>query len=228
MRLALLDEGGELRILRGRRLRQRMIGRQRHELRAEQRVRPRGEDFQFALGVRRCRRVEHEADQQAFRSADPVLLHQPDFVRPAVETVERVEQVFRIVADLEEPLRQLALFDQRAGAPAAAVDHLLVGEHGLVDRVPVHLRLLALDQPRLEEVEEHLLLVLVVARIAGRDSRAPSRATAPSTEAASSSPRCWRRSIPWDAPCGRWRRSRPACRRRPSPSGAARHCPWRV
>ena len=31
--------------------------------------------------------------QQAFRAADPVLLHQPDFFRPAVERVERVEQV---------------------------------------------------------------------------------------------------------------------------------------
>ena len=80
----------------------------------------------------------------------------------------------RIVGDLEEPLRQLALLDQRAGAPAAAVDHLLVGEHGLVDRVPVHLRLLALDQPGLEEVEEHLLLVLVVGRVAGRDLAAQS------------------------------------------------------
>ena len=34
---------------------------------------------------------------------------------------------------------QLALLDQRAGAPAAAVDHLLVGQHGVVDRVPVDL-----------------------------------------------------------------------------------------
>ena len=52
-----------------------------------------------------------------------------------------------IVGDLEEPLGELALLDQRAGAPAAAVDHLLVGEHGLVDRVPVDPALLAVDQP---------------------------------------------------------------------------------
>ena len=107
------------------------------------------------------------------RAADPVLLHQPDFFRPAVELVERGEQVLRIVADLEEPLRQLALLDRRAGAPAAAVDDLLVGEHGHVDRVPVHLGLLALDQPGLEEVEEHPLLVLVIGRVAGRDLAAP-------------------------------------------------------
>ena len=37
---------------------------------------------------------------------------------------------------------------ERAGAPAAAVDHLLVGEHGLVDRVPVDLGGLAVDEAR--------------------------------------------------------------------------------
>ena len=93
MLVALLDEGRELRVLRGRRLRQRMVGRDRHELGAEQRVGPRGEDLELALAVRRRRRIEREADQQAFRAADPVLLHQPDFFRPAVERVERVEQV---------------------------------------------------------------------------------------------------------------------------------------
>ena len=77
------------------------------------------------------------------------------------------------LGDLEEPLRQLALLDQRAGAPAAAVDHLLVGEHGLIDRVPVHLRLPPLDQAGAQKIEEHLLLVLVIGRIAGRDLAAP-------------------------------------------------------
>ena len=57
------------------------------------RVGPRGEDLELALAVRRRRRIEHEADQQALRAADPVLLHQPHFFRPALERVERVEQV---------------------------------------------------------------------------------------------------------------------------------------
>ena len=50
--VALLDEGGELRVFCRRGLCQRMIRRQRHELGAEQGVRPRGENFQFALFVR--------------------------------------------------------------------------------------------------------------------------------------------------------------------------------
>ena len=40
------------------------------------------------------RRIEREAQQQSFRAADPVLLHQPDFVRPAVERIERLQQIF--------------------------------------------------------------------------------------------------------------------------------------
>ena len=83
------------------------------------------------------------------------------------------KQVFGIVRDLEEPLRQLALLDDGARAPAAAVDHLLVGEHRVVDRVPVDLRLLARDEAGREEVEEQLLLVAVIARVAGRDLARP-------------------------------------------------------
>ena len=123
--------------------------------------------------VRRSCRIECEAHQQALGAADPVLLHQPDFFRPAVERVERVEQILGKRRDLEKPLRQLALLDQRAGAPAAAVDHLLVGQHRLIDRIPVHLRLAPLDQAGAQEVEEHLLLVPVIGRIAGRDLAAP-------------------------------------------------------
>ncbi len=170
---ALGDEGGERGILLRGGSRERMIGRQRHEFCAEQRVRPRGVDFELGLAARRRLRIEREADQQALRAADPVLLHDAHFFRPAVERVERAEQLVREGGDPEEPLGELALFDRRAGAPAAAVDHLFVGEHGLVDRVPVDPRLLAFDQPRREEVEEHALLVLVVARIAGRDLAAP-------------------------------------------------------
>ena len=166
------------------------------------------------------------AAQQAVRTPDPVLLHQRGLF-PASDRACRAprEQIFRVVADLEEPLRQLALLDHRARAPAAAVDDLLVGEHGLIDRIPVHLRLLALDQSRLQEVEKHLLLMLCNRPDRRSRSRAPNRATAPSTGAASSSPRCCRRSMPWDGPCARWPRSRPACRRRPSPSDAARRMP---
>ena len=85
----------------------------------------------------------------------------------------RVQQLLRVLRDLEDPLAHLALLDNSAGAPAAAIDHLLVGEHGHVDRVPVEVALLALGEARAHEVEEHLLLMLVVAGIAGGDLAAP-------------------------------------------------------
>ena len=100
-------------------------------------------------------------------------MHQADFVRPTIERVERFEQIFRVVADLEEPLGQFALFDFGSRAPAATIDDLFVGEHGLIDRIPVHFRLLALDQSHLEKIEKHLLLMLVVGGIARRDLARP-------------------------------------------------------
>jgi hypothetical protein len=70
-------------------------------------------------------------------------------------------------------LAELAALDRRPGAPAAAVDHLLVGEHGHVDRVPVDLALLAVDEAGLVEVEEQRLLVPVIIGLAGGEFAAP-------------------------------------------------------
>ena len=174
----LLDEGRQRRIVLRRRGGQRMIGRDRHELRAEQSVRPRRIDVElarlrFALERPKRRRIDDEPDQEPLRPPDPVLLHQADFFRPALETVEACQQIVGIVGDLEKPLGELAALDRRARAPAAPVDHLLVGEHRLVDRVPVDLRFLARDEACGEKIEEQLLLVLVIARIAGRDLARP-------------------------------------------------------
>ncbi|GCC48221.1 hypothetical protein chiPu_0032349, partial [Chiloscyllium punctatum] len=150
------NERGEIRILRGSGLRQRMIRRDRHEFCAEQRVRPCGEDLQLALTGRRGCRIQREADQEALGAADPVALHQPHLVGPAVETIQRVQQLLRVLRDLEDPLAHFPLFDNGARTPAAAVDHLLVGEHGHVDRVPVQLALLAFGEAGSQHVQEHL------------------------------------------------------------------------
>lgn len=70
-------------------------------------------------------------------------------------------------------MRQFALFDQRTGTPAAAIDHLFVGEHGVVDRIPVDLRLLAIDQALFQEIQEEVLLMLVIFDVAGGKLTAP-------------------------------------------------------
>ncbi len=77
------------------------------------------------------------------------------FSGQSFERVDGLQQLLGEVADLEEPLGQLAPLDLGAGAPALAVDHLLVGEHGHVDRIPVHHRVLAVDEARIEHVDEH-------------------------------------------------------------------------
>ncbi len=163
-----LNEGGQVRVLRGAGGGQRMIGRDRHEAGAEQRVGAGREDLE-RLGLA----IDREADQSALGAADPVLLHPPDLVRPALQLGQAGQQLVAIGGDLQEPLRQLAPLDQRPRAPATAIDHLLIGEHGLIDRVPIDRRLLAIDQAGLEKVEEHRLLVPVVVRIASRQLARP-------------------------------------------------------
>src|ERR671921_251480 len=117
--------------------------------------------------------IERKAHEEPLGAPDPVLLHEPDLLGPALKRVELVEEVLREGGDLEEPLRQLTLLDESAGPPAAAVDDLLVRQHRLVDGVPVDLRGLAIDEAGFEEVEEERLLVLVVRRVARRELAAP-------------------------------------------------------
>ena len=224
---AFLDERGERRIAPGGRGGERMVGRDRHEFRAEQRVRARRVDFEFARGRfagerSQRRRVDDETDHQAFRAPDPVALHQAHLFRPAVEAVEAREQIVGIVGDPEEPLGQFALLDHRARAPAAAVDHLLVGEHGVVDRIPVHLRLPPRNEARREGNRERASADACSNSGRRSRSRATSRATAPSTAVARASHRYWRRSMSPDGCCSASRRFPPACRTRPTPSGEGR------
>src|SRR3546814_11974700 len=82
----------------------------------------------------------------SFGATDPVALHGLDRLRPVLQRVQAIEQFLRVIGDLEEPLRNLALLHQRTRTPATAFDHLLVGEHGLIVRIPVDLRLLAVTQ----------------------------------------------------------------------------------
>ena len=81
-----------------------------------------------------------------------LMLHDPDLLGPAVQRLQVVDQLVGVVGDAHRPLVQLALLDDGAGAPAAAVLDLLVGQHGLVDRVPVDQALLAIDQAAFVEV----------------------------------------------------------------------------
>lgn len=167
----ILDELRQCRIVRSGLLGQRMIGGDSHEGSAEDGVGPCRIDFQLMLAIRGV--GQRPTDQQAFRAADPVLLHQLHFFRPFVEAFERIQQILGEVGDPEEPLRQFALFDQRARAPAAPVDDLLVGKHRHVLRIPVDLGGFAHHQPLLDKVEEQHLLAVVVIDVAGGEFARP-------------------------------------------------------
>ncbi len=145
-----------------------MVGRDRAERCAEERVGPRGEHFEPVAAP-----LEREEHARALGAADPVLLHEPHALGPALERLKAVEQIVGKARDAQEPLRQKPLLDERARAPAAPVDHLLVGEHGVLDRVPVDPGFAAVGEVRREEIEKHLLFVAVVLGMAGRDLAPP-------------------------------------------------------
>ena len=86
---------------------------------------------------------------------------------------QALQQFLGKIGDFQEPLAKLALLHQRARAPAAPVNHLLVGQHGHVDRIPIDRRFLAIDQIVGIKVEEQRLLVAVIVRLAGGDLAAP-------------------------------------------------------
>ena len=145
-----------------------VLGRQHEEGGAEERVRPRREDRQLLAGS-----GDAEDHARALGAADPVALHRQDALGPVLEQVHLVEQRVGVVGDLEEPLGQVLRLDLGAAALAVAVDHLLVREHGLVDRAPLDRRLLAVGEAALEEAEEEPLRPAVVLGLVRRELAVP-------------------------------------------------------
>ena len=155
-----------------------VLGRHDEERRAEERVGPRREDRVVDAEL-----LAAEHDLGALRAADPVALHRLDVLGP-LDRVEVVEQAVGVVGDAEEPLLELARLDHVAAALAAAVDDLLVGEHGLVVRAPLDRGLLAVGQAVLEELQEDPLRPAVVARLVGAELARPVDRDAPLAELA--------------------------------------------
>jgi len=154
--------GGELR-------REVAVGRHHEEGGAEQRVRPGGEHrHRFRPAV------DPKVDLGTQGPADPVALHRQHLVRPLTLKLRHVvQQPVGIVGDAEVPLRQLALDHQGVAALAAAVDHLLVGQHGLTVGAPVDVRGLAVRKPALVHLQEEPLIPVVVLRVTGVERAVP-------------------------------------------------------
>ena len=154
-----------------------VLGRHHEERRAEQRVRTRGED-----------RVV-DARSRGSENVTSAPSERPIQLRCIVTTwcgqsivVQVVQQAVGVVGDAEEPLLELAQLDRGAAALAAAVDHLLVGQHRGVLRAPVDRGLLAVGQPALEQLQEDPLGPAVVARLVRAELARPVDRDAPRAE----------------------------------------------
>jgi hypothetical protein len=94
---------------------QRVLRREHHERRAEDRVDARREHFD------RIVRPGSGTDARAFRSPDPVALHRQHFLGPLRQAFGRLQQIIGVGGDLEEPLLQVLLdhrVPQRQQAPS--------------------------------------------------------------------------------------------------------------
>ncbi len=144
-----------------------VLGSEDEEGRSVERVGPSREDGHVLVQL-----LDAEEDLRPLRAADPVALARLDRLRP-VERLEVVEKRLGVVGDPEEPLLHQPGLDLGAAPLAATVDHLLVGEHRLVVRAPLHGRGLAVRQPALEELQELPLLPAVVLRLVRGDLPRP-------------------------------------------------------
>ena len=147
---------------------ERMLGREHEERGAEDRVRARREDRDVLVefdGV--------EEQLGTLGAADPVALHRQHALGPGLEQRHLIEQDVRVVGDPEEPLLEVLRLDLVPAALAAAVDHLLVREDGLVVRAPLDRRLLAIGEAALVEAEEEPLRPAVVLGLVGGEDAVP-------------------------------------------------------
>ena len=87
--------------------------------------------------------------------------------------VEIVQQFLGILGDGEVIHRDLALLHHRAGAPAAAVDYLLIGEHSLVHRIPIYRAGLLIGDALFQHAQEQPLVPFVVVGLAGGEFAGP-------------------------------------------------------
>ena len=197
---------------------QRMLGGEDGVGHAEGGVGPRGEDAQGEPGAAGDGKVE----LRALAAADPVALHGHDPLGPAGQAIAPRQQFLGVGGDLEIPAVDLPGHDLGVAAPAAAVLDLLVGQHGLAGRAPVHRGALAVGEAPLQHPDEDELLPPVVLRIAGGRPRDPSRRRGPAAGAARACSRCSRASRWRDGRRARWPRSPRGARRRPTPWGGGR------
>src|SRR6266403_1023717 len=108
--------------------------------------------------------------------AAPIALHGDDAIGPgALKFFHIVKELISVVSGLEEPLFDFAGLDEGIFvAPAvAAVDDLLVGQHGAAFGTPVDAALFSIGEATLEHAQKKPLIPTIVLGIAGGDFAPP-------------------------------------------------------
>ena len=149
-------------------LSQRVVRRQGHEAGAEQCVVAGGVNVKLVVAPGQRKR-----NPQPVGLTDPVVLHAPDPLRPAVQSLKRFQQIVAELGQGEDPLVQFPLLHRRARPPSHPVDDLFVGQDGAIDRIPIDPRFPSHHQPGFQKVQKQLLLVDVVPGMAGGDFPGP-------------------------------------------------------
>ena len=142
----------------------------------------RGENFD---GLRAGDIGNGEFHARALDLADPVALHGDDALGPATfELFQIIEQLFGVCGGLQEPLLDFAGLDESVFvAPAiAAIDDLLVGQHGATFGTPVDAALFAIGQAALQHAQKKPLVPAIIFGIAGGNFAAPVVAEAEATQ----------------------------------------------
>ena len=117
-----------------------MFGGKNYVRNAEKSVRTSGENLEFVPAFR------FEKDFSACGFSYPVALHGFGFFGP-VESVEFIEEFFRVRGYFEEPLRKVALDNLRSASFAMPVGNLFVCKHRVAARTPVYGRFLSVCKP---------------------------------------------------------------------------------
>ena len=149
-----------------------VLGSQDKEGDTKERVGSRGEDGDLTLVTLDGLAIlvaQGKVDLGALGATDPVGLHLLDALGPAGELLQIVEQLLRVLGDLEVPLLKVALLGLGAAAPALALGDLLVGQNGLAGGAPVDRVLLAVDQTLFPQLLKDPLTPAVVVGAAGLD-----------------------------------------------------------
>ena len=149
-----------------------VLGSQDKEGDAKERIGTRGEYGDLALVTLDGLAIlvaQGKVDLGALGATDPVGLHLLDALGPAGELLQVVEQLLRVLGNLEVPLLKVALLGLGAATPALALGDLLVGQNGLAGGAPVDRVLLAVDQALFPQLLKDPLTPAVVVGAAGLD-----------------------------------------------------------